>query len=134
MPPLIDITGLGAVTCTGDSIQLDQARTGAVVGGAPEYEVTITNTCSCPQSNVVISCGTFASRESVDPNLFKRIDEENCLANNGRPILHSSPLKFRYAWPTAFILFPTTPGGTYKLLDVEGGTPASWQQLVLTSA
>ncbi|KAL5995448.1 hypothetical protein ACLOJK_025510 [Asimina triloba] len=102
-----------AVTCGPSNISVTQRETGRVVEGDVEFEVTITNTCSCSQSNVIVSCSGFSTVETLDPNKFKKLnDQVRCLVNNGQPIQPSASIIFTYAWHTPFNLPPLSSNGS----------------------
>ncbi|XP_038988615.1 uncharacterized protein LOC120112800 [Phoenix dactylifera] len=75
-------------------ITLDQARTGSVVEGKPEYEVTVSNNCECAQSMVFVQCHGLSSVEPVDPRAIKPVDGERCIVRGP-----ANP-QFKYAWMT----------------------------------
>ncbi|XP_074563000.1 uncharacterized protein LOC141819654 [Curcuma longa] len=93
--------GVEAATCELSSIVVTQERTGASVEGQAEYEVTVSNTCSCPQSNVVVRCLGLSSIEPVDPSAITPIGNgDNCSVAGGQQLVQGTPVKFKYAWKT----------------------------------
>jgi hypothetical protein len=70
-------------------ITVTAARTGKVVEGLPEYEVTVANGCACPQNGVRVSCpaGGVQSVEPADESKI-RADEAGlfCLVNDAMPV------------------------------------------------
>ncbi|CAA7396296.1 unnamed protein product [Spirodela intermedia] len=92
--------GAAAGKCRLESIGVKQEKTGAVVEGKPEYEVTVRNGCLCPQSRVVVRCYGLSSLRAVDPRAIRPVGETDCLVNGGRPIVGGAAVKFRYAWTT----------------------------------
>ncbi|CAO2148956.1 unnamed protein product [Urochloa humidicola] len=90
--------------CLLSDIHVSTAKTGKVVGGQPEYRVTIENTCECVQWTVCVACNGLNSTEPVDrAKIFYR-DDGTCIVNAGNPISSGSPVVFTYAWsqPQAF--------------------------------
>ncbi|KAG0465513.1 hypothetical protein HPP92_019677 [Vanilla planifolia] len=94
------VSQANGAACNLSSIVVSQERTGEVVEGQAEYEVTVSNECRCAQSQVLVRCFGLSSVELVDPNAIRPIDDENCLLKNGGSLVQRSPLHFRYAWKT----------------------------------
>ncbi|ERN06291.1 TPD1 protein homolog 1 [Amborella trichopoda] len=90
-----------AKKCGPSDIRVTQSKTGEVVEGQSQFEVTISNTCACPQSNVKIGCSGFSSvGPSPNPSVFRMLDDSTCIVNDGKPIANGSPVKFTYAFAT----------------------------------
>ncbi|KAG8089452.1 hypothetical protein GUJ93_ZPchr0011g28759 [Zizania palustris] len=85
--------------CDPSDIRISTEATGQVVGGQPEYKVTIDNQCVCPQGDVVLSCpdGIPSSAEPVDSSKIHVQTAGLCLVNDGLPIAKGSPVTFTYA-------------------------------------
>ncbi|RRT53764.1 hypothetical protein B296_00049628, partial [Ensete ventricosum] len=81
-------------------IRVEQRTTGASVEGQPEYQVTVSNTCDCPQSKVMLLCYGLNSVTDVDPRAIKPVDAKLCAVAGGRPLSKGTPVKFKYAWKT----------------------------------
>ena len=95
-------------------LQISTVRTGKIVSGQPEYDVTISNQCSCPVSGVMLSCPDgLSSMEAVDSTRIHMVDNKGmlCLLYNGWPISKGSPVTFTYAWKATldFTLYNATP-------------------------
>ncbi|BAT13274.1 Os11g0224301, partial [Oryza sativa Japonica Group] len=91
--------GPGAVrVCDPSDITIATVKTGRVVGGLPEFQVTIGNECSCPEGDVVLSCldGVPAG---VDRSKIHAAGGSDglCLVNDGLQIVKGSPVVFTYA-------------------------------------
>ncbi|ONK77859.1 uncharacterized protein A4U43_C02F11530 [Asparagus officinalis] len=86
--------------CKPSEIIVNQSKTGRVIEQKPEFQVTVTNKCSCPQFNVVVKCFGLSSIEPVDSNVIKKIDDVRCVLNNGKPIAPGLNVEFKYAWAT----------------------------------
>ncbi|WOL11445.1 hypothetical protein Cni_G20207 [Canna indica] len=97
---LLCIVHKGLAQCSMSAVSVRQAPTGATVEGQAEYEVTVSNDCSCPQSQVTVNCFGLSSVEPVDPTAIKTVDAEKCIVANGRPLVNGRPVKFKYAWKT----------------------------------
>ncbi|XP_029122582.1 protein TAPETUM DETERMINANT 1-like [Elaeis guineensis] len=98
---LLSITnGAYGASCGVSDIAVSQARTGSLVEGQPEYEVTVSNKCNCAQSNVFVNCFGLNSVEPVDPQAIKPVDANRCIINEGKPIAGGAQIKFTYAWKT----------------------------------
>ncbi|XP_065045917.1 uncharacterized protein LOC135677483 [Musa acuminata AAA Group] len=86
--------------CSTSDINVEQSKTGVTVEGQAEYEVTVSNTCDCPQSNVMILCYGLRSVVAVSPRAIKPVDAKLCVVAEGRPLSEGTPVKFKYAWKT----------------------------------
>ncbi|KAL5204718.1 hypothetical protein ABZP36_009589 [Zizania latifolia] len=73
---------------------------GGICGGAVEYQVTVDNTCSCPQAGVTVRCLGLSSVEPVDTAKISVVDGEHCLIAGGGAIARGAPVSFTYAWKT----------------------------------
>uniref|UniRef100_A0A0E0BGW7 LGC1 n=1 Tax=Oryza glumipatula TaxID=40148 RepID=A0A0E0BGW7_9ORYZ len=83
--------------CDPSDITIATVKTGRVVGGLPEFQVTIGNECSCPEGDVVLSCldGVPAG---VDRSKIHAAGSDGlCLVNDGLQIVKGSPVVFTYA-------------------------------------
>ncbi|RWR86999.1 Pentatricopeptide repeat-containing protein [Cinnamomum micranthum f. kanehirae] len=93
-----------AQPCTLSNVSISQSKTGQIISGKPEFEVTISNNCICTQTNVKVQCTGFSSVEQVDPAVFSKTDDQFCLVN--MPITQSSPVSFKYASDVMYNLTP----------------------------
>ncbi|VFQ65115.1 unnamed protein product [Cuscuta campestris] len=93
-------------SCTNKDISISQSTYSTT--GIPEYVVEIVNTCfsGCAPSNIHLHCDWFASARIVNPNAFKRLDYDDCLVNEGKPLKSSQMIRFTYSntfmYPLAF--------------------------------
>ncbi|XP_042477994.1 TPD1 protein homolog 1-like [Macadamia integrifolia] len=96
--------------CSKRDLSIKLNATGKSIGGKPEFILTISNNCVCPQSNVLIRCFGLSTVEPVDPAICKPVDNNNCLINNGTAIVKGHPISFKYAWliPTDFSVVNST--------------------------
>ncbi|XP_074579016.1 TPD1 protein homolog 1-like [Curcuma longa] len=92
--------GQGGAPCSSADISIRQSRTGGVVEGKPEYEVSVSNGCRCLQSKVVLRCYGLSSVEPVNRRAIRPVDEERCIVGDGRAISRGTPVRFKYAWMT----------------------------------
>ncbi|XP_026458119.1 uncharacterized protein LOC113358693 [Papaver somniferum] len=96
---------IGSCDCGIHNIKISQRPTGFKVHGQTEYEVTITNDCKCPQSEVLIHCPGFKSTESLGRGIFdkgvigygRELSLNLCYLNSGEPLFHNDKIKFKYA-------------------------------------
>jgi len=95
---------LGYGQCSLGDIHVNQTKTGRIVGGKPEWTVSITNRCACSQTNVQLNCKGFKTAEAVEPSLLK-ISSNVCLVSGGQPVWKGA-IVFNYAWDTQFPLNP----------------------------
>ncbi|KAL6890303.1 hypothetical protein ACP4OV_009066 [Aristida adscensionis] len=103
--------GGGGGGCELSDIKISLKETRNVVEGQPEYEVTVDNRCSCPQSDVKLRCLRLPSVKRLDGSKIVAVDDDLCLVAGGRPIVRGSPVTFRYAWktPQSFTVNSTKP-------------------------
>ncbi|RDX62588.1 hypothetical protein CR513_59063, partial [Mucuna pruriens] len=92
--------------CFLSDLSVNQIQTGVKVQGKPEWNVTITNKCSCVQNNVILNCTGFQSTETIDPTILTvSLSSGFCLVTPGQSI-YTEPVKFKYAWDHQFSLNP----------------------------
>ncbi|XP_076925668.1 protein TAPETUM DETERMINANT 1-like [Bidens hawaiensis] len=86
-------------TCSESDIVVNQGLTDPLPNGIPTYTVEIMNVCStgCDISGIHLSCGWFSSARLINPRLFKRIAYDDCLVNDGKPLLNGHTVSFQYA-------------------------------------
>uniref|UniRef100_A0A6N2MVS5 Uncharacterized protein n=1 Tax=Salix viminalis TaxID=40686 RepID=A0A6N2MVS5_SALVM len=67
--------------------------------GIPTYTVQIMNMCAagCDISGIHLHCGWFSSARLIDPKIFKRLRYNDCLVNDGKPLVTGDVLTFEYA-------------------------------------
>ncbi|KAL3500913.1 hypothetical protein ACH5RR_040006 [Cinchona calisaya] len=98
--------GILARKCSVKDISVEQIKTGAVVGGKPEFQVTIFNACPCLQSKVKLACKGFQSAEKIDPAKVLVVAGDECSLPHGSFIAPFSGYGFYYAWDSQFSLKP----------------------------
>ncbi|CAJ2641267.1 unnamed protein product [Trifolium pratense] len=85
--------------CTKSDIVISQASTAPLPNGIPTYRVEISNMCvsGCDISAIHLRCGWFSSARLINPKLFKRLRYNDCLVNNGKPVVNGGTVSFQYA-------------------------------------
>ncbi|KAF9668063.1 hypothetical protein SADUNF_Sadunf15G0088300 [Salix dunnii] len=85
--------------CTSADILVSQGPTAPLSSGIPTYTVQIMNMCStgCDISGIHLTCGWFSSARLIDPKIFKRLRYNDCLVNDGKPLVTGGTLTFQYA-------------------------------------
>ncbi|XP_073124213.1 protein TAPETUM DETERMINANT 1 [Henckelia pumila] len=85
--------------CSKSDIVISQGATEPLPSGIPTYTVEIMNVCvsGCDISAIHLSCGWFSSARLVNPRVFKRLNFDDCLVNNGKPLVNGRTLSFQYA-------------------------------------
>ncbi|VAH25798.1 unnamed protein product [Triticum turgidum subsp. durum] len=90
--------------CAGaDDIAIEQGPGTTLPSGIPSYTVEIINRCSgagraaCAISGIRVRCGWFSSVTLVDPSKFRRVAPNDCLVNDGKPLLADDTISFEYA-------------------------------------
>lgn len=85
-------------TCGGDhGLEIQQDNTTYYFEGLPVYHVTMINTCvDCSLQDIHIACGEWASATEVNPLVFKRVADNDCVVNDGKPIPSQGAVIFEY--------------------------------------
>ncbi|KAK4410751.1 protein TAPETUM DETERMINANT 1 [Sesamum angolense] len=85
--------------CSKSDIVISQGATEALPNGIPTYTVEIMNVCisGCDISAIHLTCGWFSSARLVNPRVFKRLRFDDCLVNEGKPLVNGRTLSFQYA-------------------------------------
>ncbi|KAG8638626.1 protein TAPETUM DETERMINANT 1 isoform X2 [Manihot esculenta] len=85
--------------CTKADIVINQGATAPLPSGIPTYTVEIMNVCvtGCDISGIHFYCGWFSSARLINPKIFKRILYNDCLVNDGKPLVNGGTLSFQYA-------------------------------------
>lgn len=83
--------------CSIKDISVEQTKTGEIVNGKPEFEVTLFNGCPCNVAMLKFSCKGFKTAEKIDPNVLI-VAEEECSLPVGSFITPFSGYVFKYAW------------------------------------
>ncbi|XVF54735.1 hypothetical protein PTKIN_Ptkin05aG0205200 [Pterospermum kingtungense] len=85
--------------CTRSDIVINQGPTAPLPSGIPTYTVEILNVCvtGCDISDIHLSCGWFSSAHLINPKIFKRLRYNDCLVNDGKPLINGGSLSFQYA-------------------------------------
>ncbi|GAA0147229.1 hypothetical protein LIER_36479 [Lithospermum erythrorhizon] len=102
----IDDAGPGYMyECSKDVILVYQGPTPPLPSGIPTYTVEIYNVCitgghdtgRCNVSNIHLKCGGFSTARSINPSIFRRLDHDDCLVNDGEPMNAGQCVTFTYA-------------------------------------
>jgi len=91
--------------CAGaEDIAIFQGHASSLPGGVPAYKVDVINQClgdldggDCAIAGIHVRCGWFSSVSLVDPRKFRRLGHDDCLLNDGRPLLGGETISFEYA-------------------------------------
>lgn len=89
----------GEDKCSESDIVIDQGPSSPLPNGIPTYSVAILNACStgCDIGGIHVRCGKFSTARLIDPDIFKRLDYDDCLVYGGRPLPNGMTLSFEYA-------------------------------------
>ncbi|KAJ4847693.1 TPD1 protein 1 [Turnera subulata] len=84
--------------CSKDDISIVQGATAPLPNGIPSYRVQILNVCvsGCSMSNIHVNCGWFSSTRLINPRVFRRLDYDDCLVNDGEALAPGETLSFQY--------------------------------------
>ncbi|KAK9945962.1 hypothetical protein M0R45_011450 [Rubus argutus] len=91
--------------CSVNNILIEQSHTGKSVQNKPEWNVKITNVCSCSLVNIKLSCDGFQTVQDIDPSILS-VSGGECLVKNGQPVYANGGFNFTYAWDTSFSFEP----------------------------
>uniref|UniRef100_J3N8P9 Uncharacterized protein n=1 Tax=Oryza brachyantha TaxID=4533 RepID=J3N8P9_ORYBR len=96
--------------CSLENIAVRMSATGGWAHGQPEYAVTVSNTCGCPQSGVHVACGGFNTTLAVDSSKLRPVAGAGdlCLVNGGAPVVQGHDVTFSYAWSPQFKFTPVS--------------------------
>lgn len=85
--------------CSKSDIVINQGPTAPLPSGIPTYTVEIMNMCvsGCDISAIHLRCGWFSSARLINPKVFKRLRYNDCLVNDGRPLINGATISFQYA-------------------------------------
>ncbi|KAL3512551.1 hypothetical protein ACH5RR_025268 [Cinchona calisaya] len=85
--------------CSISDIVINQGPTAPLPNGIPTYTVEIMNVCvtGCDISGIHLTCGWFSSARLINPRIFKRLRFDDCLVNDGKPLLNGRAISFQYA-------------------------------------
>jgi hypothetical protein len=92
--------------CAGaEDIEIYQGQASPLPSGVPAYKVDVVNRClggeldggECAIAGIHVRCGWFSSVSLVDPRRFRRLGHDDCLLNDGRPLLGGETVSFEYA-------------------------------------
>ncbi|XP_042489257.1 uncharacterized protein LOC122069337 [Macadamia integrifolia] len=96
---ILNLLGKGLCQCSLKSLTVSQDKTGKMVGGEAEYEVTVSNTCYCTQTSVTLSCPGFSAVKSIDTSVLT-VNGNTCTLT--QPLYGSKSVSFKYASGTPF--------------------------------
>ncbi|KAL3728758.1 hypothetical protein ACJRO7_033350 [Eucalyptus globulus] len=98
-PGLVECSLQNSERCSERDITINQASVGMQPSGIPIFSVEIKNECSsaCTIANVHLHCGEFSSDNLIRPEIFKRLDYDDCLVNNGAALSPGQILSFKYS-------------------------------------
>jgi len=89
--------------CAGaKDIAIYQVNASSLPSVVPAYKVDVINQCAgdpqeCAIAGIHVRCGFFSSVSLVDPRKFRRLHHDDCLLNDGRPLLGGDTISFEYA-------------------------------------
>ncbi|CAH1428544.1 unnamed protein product [Lactuca virosa] len=95
----VEINRIWGDKCSKSDIVINQGPTDPLPSGIPTYTVEVMNVCTtgCDISGIHLSCGWFSSARLINPHLFKRLHYDDCLVNNGKPLVNGHTISFQYA-------------------------------------
>ncbi|CAM6122975.1 unnamed protein product [Calypogeia fissa] len=87
----------GARGCATEDLTLIQGPV-STTSGIPTFSVQIINLCgNCALGAIHVACGNWASATPVDPYIFTRLAYNDCLVNNGKPLMSQGSISFQYS-------------------------------------
>ncbi|KAK3013843.1 hypothetical protein RJ639_010191 [Escallonia herrerae] len=93
------LNGTWVDKCSRSDIAIYQSPTTPLPSGIPTYTVEIVNECvnGCEIFGIHFSCGWFSSARLINPRIFKRLRYDDCVVNDGKPLVNGRILSFQYA-------------------------------------
>ncbi|XP_021908952.1 TPD1 protein homolog 1-like [Carica papaya] len=97
--PMKQPEGIITERCYKSDLRINQGPTPPLPNGIPTYTVEIVNMCvtGCNISNIHLKCGWFSSVRLINPTIFKRLSYDDCLVNDGNPLVGGATMDFQYA-------------------------------------
>ncbi|KAL2347070.1 hypothetical protein Fmac_001070 [Flemingia macrophylla] len=98
-PARVEPNRIWGEKCSKSDIVISQGPTAPLPSGIPTYTVEIMNMCvsGCDISAIHLRCGWFSSARLINPKLFKRLRYNDCLVNDGKPLINGATISFQYA-------------------------------------
>ncbi|KAG5412997.1 hypothetical protein IGI04_000564 [Brassica rapa subsp. trilocularis] len=78
-----------------EDIYLKQSKTGKMIKNTPEWEVRVTNPCTCTGTDIVLTCVGFKSLTPIDRSQLSISGNECKMTNN---LYGHSDFVFKYVW------------------------------------
>ncbi|KAM0830511.1 hypothetical protein ACQ4PT_043671 [Festuca glaucescens] len=102
-------TGDAQRFCGKSAVTFSVRKTENVVGGQPEYVVTIGTSCSCPMENVRVWCDGL--EHSAVPLDVSKVEVQDGMCVLKKPVAKGSPVVFTYSSvvPVNFRVFNAAP-------------------------
>ncbi|KAM0877425.1 hypothetical protein ACQ4PT_035550 [Festuca glaucescens] len=88
-------TGDAQRFCGKSGVTFSMRKTGNVVGGQPEYVVSIGTSCSCPMKNVHVWCDGL--EDSTMPLDASKVEVQDGMCVLKQPVAKGSPVVFNYS-------------------------------------
>ncbi|KAI6692067.1 hypothetical protein NL676_019777 [Syzygium grande] len=84
-PGLVNCSLQQFASCSSNDITINQASAGEQPLGTPVFLVEMKNPgpSACTVSSVHFNCDSLSSDVAINPGIFKRVGDDDCLANNG---------------------------------------------------
>ncbi|KAK7348356.1 hypothetical protein VNO80_22909 [Phaseolus coccineus] len=87
------------MVCSKDDIVIYQGEVPPLPTGIPSYTVQIMNMCAsdCDIAYIRLHCGWFSSARLINPKVFRRVGYDDCLVNDGKPLVSGKTISFQYS-------------------------------------
>ncbi|KAE9602098.1 hypothetical protein Lalb_Chr12g0195981 [Lupinus albus] len=88
--------------CSKEDIRIYEGQVDPLPSGIPSYSVDIVNMCGneyddCNIEDIHVHCGWFSSVRLINPKVFRRIEYDDCLVNDGQALSSGTVISFQYA-------------------------------------
>ncbi|XWS56349.1 hypothetical protein CRYUN_Cryun09bG0078400 [Craigia yunnanensis] len=83
-------------SCSKKDIVISQAAVRPQPSGIPSYRAEISNQGQHAIQEIHLHCGLFSSANLINPEIFKRVANDNCLVNNGKPLAVGTVIALTY--------------------------------------
>ncbi|KAF3602115.1 hypothetical protein F2Q69_00033075 [Brassica cretica] len=84
---------------TFENIYLKQSKTGKMIKNTPEWEVRVTNPCTCTSTDIVLTCVGLKSLTPIDHSQISISGNECKITNN---LYGHTDFVFKYVWAKKF--------------------------------
>ncbi|CAH8328344.1 unnamed protein product [Eruca vesicaria subsp. sativa] len=82
-----------------EDLYVKQSKTGKMIKNTPEWEVRLTNPCTCTATDLVLTCVGLKSLTPIDSSQISITNDECTITNN---LEGGTDFVFKYVWAKKF--------------------------------